>query len=343
MSAAPDRQQGGVSDDTAALLSVRRLVVRYSDDVATRPGPGRRGARGVTAVRSVNLDVEPGRIHALVGESGSGKTSLARAILRLLPVESGQLLFRGQDLLRMNAGQLRRARRHIQAVFQDPQASLSPRRSVLQTLREPLDHFRLGPAAGRAERAMAALEAVGLDTELRYRYPHELSGGQRQRVALARALVSEPELIVADEPVSSLDASAQARIIDLIRELRETRGLAFLFVSHDLSVVQRLADSVSVMYLGELVETAPAAELFARPAHPYTRALLASVPVPDPGHPPPVALIGEPPSALTPPAGCVFHMRCPERIEPCATRAPGETCPRGAGTHHRVKCHLWNS
>jgi peptide/nickel transport system ATP-binding protein len=340
MSAAPDGLSSGPENKTTALLSVRRLVVRHAGAGAPRPGTG---DRRVTAVRGVSLDIERGRIHALVGESGCGKTSLAKAILRLLPVESGELLFHGQDLLRMSAGQLRRARRHVQAVFQDPQASLSPRRSVLQTLREPLDHFRLGPAAGRVERAMAALEAVGLDPALRHRYPHELSGGQRQRVALARALVSEPDLIVADEPVSSQDVSVQAHIIDLIKELQETRGLAFLFVSHDLSVVQRLADSVSVMYLGELVETGPAAELFARPAHPYTRALLASVPVPDPSHPPPVALAGEPTSALTPPDGCVFHMRCPERFEPCASRAPGESSPHGAGTHHRVKCHLWNT
>lgn len=327
----------------SALLSVRGLVVRYGDRAAARREPPARAAgRGITAVRGVSLDIEPGRIHALVGESGSGKTSLARAILRLLPVESGELLFRGEDLLRMNAKQLRQARRSIQAVFQDPQASLSPRRNVLQTLREPLDHFGLGRHADRADRSMAALEAVGLDTALRHRYPHELSGGQRQRVALARALVSEPDLIIADEPVSSLDVTAQAVIIDLIRELRETRGLAFLFVSHDLSVVQRVADRISVMYLGELVESAPATALFARPAHPYTRALLASVPVPDPAHPPPVALGGEPPSALAPPAGCVFHTRCPDRFDPCTRLAPRETFPHDTEADHRVRCHLWN-
>lgn len=325
----------GAGGDPDTLLSVRRLVVRYGDPTAPR--------QEITAVRGVSLDIEPGRIHALVGESGSGKTSLARAVLRLLPVESGELLFRGQDLLLMDARQLRQARRSIQAVFQDPQASLSPRRSVLQTLREPLDHFRLGRPSERADRAMAALESVGLDTSLRLRYPHQLSGGQRQRVALARALVSDPELIIADEPLSSLDVSVQAHIIDLIRELKETRGLAFLFVSHDLSVVRRIADSVSVMYLGALLETAPAAGLFARPAHPYTRALLASVPVPDPDHPPPIAPDGEPPSAFAPPSGCVFHMRCPKRIEPCASQAPSETDPYGKEANHRVRCHLWNS
>lgn len=316
------------------LLSVRDLVVGY-------PGAGARD--GVTVVRGVSLDLESGRIHALVGESGSGKTTLARAILRLLPVTAGELRFRGRDLVGMNARELRQARRHIQAVFQDPQASLSPRRRILETLREPLDHFRIGARSERKERAAAALEAVGLDTALLQRYPHELSGGQRQRIALARALAAEPDLIIADEPLSSLDVSVQARIIDLVRGLRESRGLAFLFVTHDMSVVRRLADHVSVMYLGELVESAPADSLFAQPAHPYTRALLASVPVPDPDQPAPVPLRGEPPSALTPPPGCVFHGRCPERMEPCASVLPRESRPAGLAREHRVKCHLWNA
>lgn len=318
----------------AALVRVRELVVRY---------PARGTGEAVTAVRGVSLDLAPGRIHALVGESGSGKTSLARALLRLLPIASGEILFRGQDLAGMNGPQLRQARRSIQAVFQDPRASLSPRRRILQTLREPLDHFRLGLRSERAARAAAALEAVGLDTALLQRYPHELSGGQRQRVALARALVAEPELIIADEPLSSLDVPVQSRIIELVRQVTEKRGVAFLFVTHDLSVVRQLADHVSVMYLGELVESAPAERLFAQPAHPYTRALLASVPVPDPEQPAPVALSGEPPSALTPPPGCVFHGRCPERIEPCASVAPREVQPAGLAREHRVKCHLWNA
>ena len=314
------------------LLSVRNLVVRY--------GRARSGRQGVTAVRDVSMDVAPGQIHALVGESGSGKTSLARAILRLLPIESGQIWLHGQDLAALDGRELRQARRSIQAVFQDPLAALSPRRTVLQTLLEPLDHFRIGAAAERSERAIAALETVGLDAPLRNRFPHELSGGQRQRVSLARALVSEPDLIIADEPLSSLDLSARARIIDLMRELRERLGLAFLFVSHDLSVVRQLADDVAVMYLGQLVERAKAPRLFANPAHPYTRSLLASIPVPDPGHPRPTVVAGEPPSALTPPAGCVFHRRCPDRIDRCKTEAPDETYVSTAGPNHRVRCHL---
>jgi oligopeptide/dipeptide ABC transporter ATP-binding protein len=317
-----------------SLLSVRNLVVRYG-----APGPGR---PSLTAVRDVCLDVEPGQIHALVGESGSGKTSLARAILQLLPIESGRILFRGEDLAAMNRRQLRDVRRNMQAVFQDPLASLSPRRTVLQTLLEPLDHFRIGAAEERAERAAAALETVGLDANLRHRYPHELSGGQRQRVSLARALVNEPDLIIADEPVSSLDVPVQARIIELIRQLRERLGLTFLLISHDLSVVRRLADEVAVMYLGELVETGPATQLFDRPAHPYTRSLMAAIPVPDPRHAAPSILAGDPPSALTPPRGCVFHMRCPKRLESCAHEAPAETSI-AAEKGHRVRCHLWNS
>lgn len=320
--------------DGNRLLRVRDLVVRYGEAGSSDT---------LTAVRGVSLDLHAARIHALVGESGSGKTSLARAILRLLPVSSGQLLFRGHDLVSTEGRALRDARRHIQAVFQDPQASLSPRRSILQTLREPLDHFRLGRRAERDERAAAALETVGLDIEILHRYPHELSGGQRQRVALARALVAEPDLIVADEPLSSLDVSAQSRLIGLVRKLRESHGLAFLFVTHDLSVVRRLADHVSVMYLGEMVESAPAEALFSTPAHPYTRTLLASIPTPDPDSPAPVALEGEPPSALTPPPGCVFHGRCPERIEPCAAIPPRESRPAELGEEHRVKCHLWNA
>jgi len=317
-----------------SLLSVRDLVVRYEPSAARR--------QTITAVRGVSLDVGAGRIQALVGESGSGKTSLARAILQLLPIESGQVLFRGENLGALSQRQLRQARRHVQAVFQDPLASLSPRRTIMQTLLEPLDHFRIGLAAERRERAAEALRNVGLEPELAQRYPHELSGGQRQRACLARALVTEPELIIADEPVSSLDRPSQVLIIDLIRGLRERLGLAFLLVSHDFSVVRRLADDVAVMYAGEVVESGPAGTLLDQPLHPYTRSLLASIPVPDPNHSPPLVLGGEPPSALTPPGGCAFHMRCAERLERCSTDVPEETEAVSSKNRHRVKCHLWN-
>jgi oligopeptide/dipeptide ABC transporter ATP-binding protein len=294
----------------------------------------------MTAVRDVNLDIAGGHILALVGESGSGKTSLARAILRLVPIESGEIWFRGQNLAALSERDLRQPRRSIQAIFQDPLAALSPRRTVLQTMLEPLDHFGIGARPSRRERAVAALETVGLDATLLQRFPHELSGGQRQRVSLARALVSEPDLIIADEPVSSLDLSSQARIVELIRDLRKRLDLAFLFVSHDFSVVSRVADEVAVMYHGTLVEKGPAPVIFARPAHPYTRSLLAAVPVADPGHPPPVVIPGDPQPALTPPAGCVFHRRCPDRLDLCRNQAPAETTVMTTEPDHRVRCHL---
>jgi oligopeptide/dipeptide ABC transporter ATP-binding protein len=319
---------------SASLLSVRDLVVQHAPR-------GRRA--GITAVRGVNLDIAPASILAVVGESGCGKTSLAHAILRLLPVSSGQILLNGQDLAASSPRQLRAARRELQAIFQDPMASLSPRRSVLQTLKEPLEHFRIGSAGEREDRAVAALEQVGLAAALKHRLPHELSGGQRQRVALARALVSGPKLIIADEPLSSLDLPSQRRIVDLLLDLRDRTGVALLFVSHDLSVVRKLADAVAVMYLGTVVETAPADDLFARPSHPYTSALLASSPVPDPSLPPPAVLPGEPPSALTPAPGCVFHKRCPERMARCESELPPECSPGGRASNHRVRCFLWSS
>jgi peptide/nickel transport system ATP-binding protein len=320
------------------LLSVRDLVVRYPAG-----GPSR---TPLTAVRGVSLDIAPAGIYGLVGESGSGKSSLAHAILQLVPPAGGQVLFNGQNLVTMKKSQLNVARRNIQVVFQDSLASLSPRRSILQTLVEPLDHFRIGDPASRERKATAAMETVGLDPLVIDRYPQELSGGQRQRVALARALITEPKLIIADEPVSSLDVSVQARIIELILELREKLGIAFLFVSHDLAVIRQLADTVGVMYLGKIVEYAASEQLFARPAHPYTRSLLDAVPVADPAHPAPLVLAGEPPSPLTPPAGCVFHRRCPDSIAPCSSIDPGETSIYGQDsktTNHRVRCHLWES
>lgn len=333
------------------LLSIRKLVVRYA-----RSG-GRKAP--LVAVRGLSLDIGSGEIFGLVGESGSGKTSLALSILQLVPVFSGAVLYRDQDLATAGAQALRTARRNIQMIFQDPLAALSPRRTIQQSLLEPLAHFDIGKPAERPERAVSALEHVGLDPALQGRYPHELSGGQRQRAALARALVSEPELIIADEPVASLDVSAQARIIDLMLDLRERLGVAFLFVSHDLAVVRQVADTVGVMYLGTQVESGPADELFDQPAHPYTRSLLRAVPVPDPQQPAPVAPAGEPASVLTPPRGCVFHTRCPERMPSCASIEPSDTRPHrlasaSPGTaqnlhqdastlQRKVKCHLWNS
>jgi oligopeptide/dipeptide ABC transporter ATP-binding protein len=328
------------------LLSVRDLVVNY---------PGRGSLRTpFTAVRGVSLDILPAGIYGLVGESGSGKSSLAHAVVQLVRPAAGQVLFHGQDLVSMKATQLKTVRRQIQIVFQESLASLSPRRSVLQSLLEPLEHFRIGEPAHRVERAAGALLTVGLDPGMQHRYPQELSGGERQRVALARALVTEPDLIIADEPLSSLDVPVQSRMLELILSLRENLGIAFLFVSHDLSVVRRLADDVGVMYFGKIVESASTEALFSRPAHPYTRALIAAIPVADPDHPRPEVLSGEPPSPLTPPAGCVFHMRCRDKIQLCSSVEPSEAAVsqqpgvdegdlESTTISHRVRCHLWNA
>lgn len=321
------------------LLSIRNLVVEH---------PPAAGARApLRAVRDVSFDVESASIYGLVGESGSGKSSLAHAIMRLAPPAGGQAFFQGVDLFTLDQRSLRKARQEIQMVFQDSLASLSPRRTIAQTLLEPLDHFRIGSPSARLKKVMASLETVGLDTAIASRYPQALSGGQRQRVAFARAMITEPRLIIADEPVSSLDASVQSRITDLILDLRDRLGIAFLFVSHDLTVVRKLADRVGVMYLGRLVESGSMEALFSRPAHPYTQALLRAVPVADPRHPAPVPLSGEPPSPLTPPSGCVFHMRCPDIHEPCSSDEPAESLvsdkEEPETCKHRVRCHKWKS
>lgn len=318
---------------TAPLFEVRNLCVAYPAAAGT---PRR-------AVHDVSFALQAGCIFGLVGESGSGKTSLVRALLGLVPAQSGTLAFRGRDLAGMPVADRRAVRRAIQHVFQDPAAALSPRRTVRQSLEEPLGLYRVAPRAHWADRMARVLAAVGLESGILGRFPHELSGGQRQRVALARALISEPALILADEPLSSLDASAQAAIIGLIRDLRDQLGVAFLLISHDLAVVQQLADHVGVMYRGHVVERAPAATLFRGPAHPYTQALLAAT-LGEPGSGP-AALRAEPPSALTPQPGCVFHTRCPRFMNRCSHEAPGETLLRpGAGSFpaHRVRCHLWS-
>jgi peptide/nickel transport system ATP-binding protein len=340
-----DGKESGVREPPATgsetLLQISDLTVSYT---AGRV-PGRRGQATLTAVNSVSLEIEAGSIFGLVGESGSGKTSLAHAILGLTRHRSGVIRFRGKALHQPGAQELNEARRKIQYVFQNPLAALSPRRTVGQSIREPLDHFRIGDRAKRCARVIQALDQVSLSADAMDRYPHELSGGQQQRVALARALVTGPELIIADEPVSSLDVAVQSRILELIRNLRDDLGVAFLFVSHDLAVVRQLADRVGVMYLGRMLENAPAESLFSNPAHPYTCALLDAVPVADPGRDRrSCALTGEIPSPLTPPGGCVFHTRCPSAMERCINTEPAEiliTNDHGDKEAPRlIRCHL---
>jgi oligopeptide/dipeptide ABC transporter ATP-binding protein len=322
------------------LLQVRNLEIRYS-----RRGPFNAAARQITAVRGASFDVQRGRICALVGESGCGKSSIARAIAGLVAPASGTVLYQGHDLNRLGQRELRQARRDIQCLFQDPLAALSPRLDIWHTLLEPLDLYRIGDRRTRRSHIEAVLERVDLQPDVLARYPHELSGGQRQRVALARALLAAPKAIVADEPMSSLDVSVQARMIALLRKLQQQTRFTMLLISHDLAAVQQLADDIAVMYLGEIVETGPAAAVYASPAHPYTRALFSAVPGWHRGQLETATLPQqETPAALTPTAGCVFHTRCAELMEPCSSKSPAEITLAAAagGGHHKVRCHLWN-
>ncbi|HEX7180362.1 MAG TPA: ABC transporter ATP-binding protein [Thermoanaerobaculia bacterium] len=294
----------------------------------SREFPVRRGllqrTRGVVrAVDRVDLEIRRGECLALVGESGSGKTTLGRCLIRLIEPTSGRVLFDGGDLLALGSGELRRRRRRFQMIFQDPYGSLDPRQKVGSIVAEPLEiHTDLG-AGERRRRVEELLAAVGLDPVLAGRYPHELSGGQRQRVGIARAIAAEPDLLVADEPVSALDVSIRAQVLELLADLRRRLGLTLLLISHDMTAVERLADRVAVMYLGRVVELAPAEELFRRPLHPYAVSLLSAVPVAVPGRRRErIVLKGEPPSPLAPPSGCPFHPRCPIARPRCAAEVP---------------------
>ncbi|MGH7361354.1 MAG: ABC transporter ATP-binding protein [Candidatus Methylomirabilales bacterium] len=280
----------------------------------------------IKAVDDVSFSVREGETVGLVGESGCGKTTTARCILQLERPTSGEVLFEGKDLARMDEGELRAVRRRMQVIFQDPYGSLNPRMTVGQIVGEPLTvHGVVASRAAASARAAELLSVVGLSRNLADRYPHELSGGQRQRVGIARALALQPRLLVCDEPVSALDVSIQAQIINLLQDLQEEFGLTYLFVAHDLSVVRHISDRVVVMYLGKIMEIADRRALYEQPLHPYTKALLAAVPIPDPTveatreH---TVLKGEPPSPADPPAGCVFHPRCPIAIAECSQGVP---------------------
>ena len=316
---------------TEPLLAARGLVKRFP----IRRGVLQRAIGAVHAVEGVDLDVLPGECVALVGESGSGKTTLGRLLTRLIEPDAGSVRFAGEDLLALSGADLRRKRREIQVVFQDPWGSLNPRLSVGEAVGEPIVVHRLAARDELRERVADLLQMVGLSPEIASRYPHELSGGQRQRVGIARALATGPRLVVADEPVSALDVSVRAQIVNLLAELQQRLGLAMLFIAHDLALVEQLADRVAVMYLGRIVEQGPCAEVLARPQHPYTVSLLESVPVPEPGRRPWAPLGGEPPNPAAPPAGCRFHPRCPIARPRCAVEEPA-LLPVGAG---RAACH----
>jgi oligopeptide transport system ATP-binding protein len=304
------------------LLEVRHLVKHFP----VGGGFLGRGAGLVRAVDDVSFAIRRGETLGLVGESGCGKTTTGRAILQLERPTSGQVLFEGRDLTTLDEVELRDMRRRMQVIFQDPYSSLNPRMTVGQMLAEPLAvHGIVREPAARAARVHDLLGRVGLLPQHAFRYPHELSGGQRQRVGIARALAMEPTLIVCDEPVSALDVSIQAQIINLLEDLQRELGLTYLFIAHDLAVVRHISDRIVVMYLGKIVEIADRRALYEDPQHPYTKALLAAVPIPDPeleARRERVVLGGEVPSPLRPPPGCVFHPRCPIAIDRCREAVP---------------------
>jgi oligopeptide/dipeptide ABC transporter ATP-binding protein len=316
-----------------ALLEARDLVKHF---------PLRRGMFGepdlVHALDGVSLSVAAGELVALVGESGSGKTTLARCILGLATPTSGSIILDGKDLTESRGKALRDFRRRVQPVFQDPYASLDPRWSVAQTIREPLDAYKVGTPQERDAHVTQLLDRVGLPAGTVQRRPHELSGGQRQRVGIAAALALEPDLIVADEPVSALDVSVQAQILNLLTDLNRDLGVAILLITHDLAVVEHICDRAVVLYLGHVAEEGPVEALFSDPEHPYTQALMAAIPYPDPDRRMAAATVaGEVPSPIHPPPGCRFHTRCPIAIERCHLDPP-ELTDYGPG--HRAACFV---
>jgi oligopeptide/dipeptide ABC transporter ATP-binding protein len=277
----------------------------------------------VRAVDGVSLMVRQGETLGLVGESGCGKSTLGRTVLRLEDPTDGRILFEGTDLAHATGPELFRLRRELQMIFQDPYSSLNPRMTVGEIVREPLAVHRMGTRDEQVDKVRALLETVGLGPETLDRYPHEFSGGQRQRIGIARALALDPKLVIADEPVSALDVSVQSQVLNLMVRLQRERGLTYVFISHDLSVVEHVSDTVAIMYLGRIVEQGPVQRIFAHPGMPYTRALLDAVPVPDPRRRRGTAPVqGESPSALSPPSGCPFHPRCPFAIDACTQVLP---------------------
>lgn len=302
------------------------LLLEVDDLVKTFPVGGSRGRRVVHAVDGASMRIRRGEVLSLVGESGSGKSTLGRCITGMSPPTSGRIVFDGEDLSSFGPSARAAFRRRVQPVFQDPRSSLDPRWPVSRTIGEALRANRIGDRRSRLSRVAELMDLVGLPAHLAGRLPRELSGGQQQRVAIAAALALDPELLVADEPVSALDVSVQAQILNLLSELRTELGLALLFIAHDLSVVEHLSDRVAVMYLGRIVEVGTTSEIFDAPQHPYTRALMAAIPRPDPTRRMDrTRLVGEIPSPISPPSGCHFHTRCPVAVARCSAEIPAAT------------------
>ncbi|MDB5943167.1 MAG: peptide transporter substrate-binding protein [Ramlibacter sp.] len=323
---------------TETLLQVRNLKKHYS----ARRGWFAPAKPPIQAVDDVSFDVARGETLALVGESGCGKTTTAKSVLRLIEPTSGSVQLQGQELVGLSSEQMRQRRREMQIIFQDPYASLNPRLAAGEIVGEPLRNFGVHNAKERGERVQWLFSKVGLRPEAAKKYPHEFSGGQRQRLGIARALALQPKLIVCDEPVSALDVSVQAQVVNLLMDLQAEFGIAYLFVAHDLAVVRHISHRVAVMYLGHIVEIADRDTLFSAPRHPYTEILLSAVPVPNPRTPAKrILLQGDPPSPANPPSGCRFHTRCPLAQAICSQEKP-PLSPRAGpgGTEHLVACHF---
>ena len=318
--------------DRAPLLRAEHVTKHFPAGLGT----------SVKAVEDVSLEIYPGETVGLVGESGCGKSTLGRLLTQLMPVTSGNIFFENVDLTKLSGERLRQKRRELQMIFQDPYSSLNPRMTVGDIIAEPLQNFGLLRGRAKDQRVQELLKIVGLNPYFNNRYPHEFSGGQRQRIGIARALALRPKLIVADEPISALDVSIQAQIINLMEDLQKEFHLTYLFIAHDLSVVRHISDRVMVMYLGKIVEVADSLEIYRNPRHPYTKALLSSIPIPDPDIQSQrriVPLAGEIPSPVNPPSGCRFHTRCPiaKVPTPCADQEPPlEEKFQG----HRAACHF---
>jgi oligopeptide transport system ATP-binding protein len=326
------------SEGRKKLLEVNDLKMHFP---LTQGIIFQRQVGAVKAVDGISFDVYEGETLGLVGESGCGKSTTGRAILQLYKPTAGEVVFDGQDLVELDGGAMRRMRRHLQMIFQDPYASLNPRMTVGSIISEPMQIHNLVPKNQRNQRVQELLETVGLNPYFANRYPHEFSGGQRQRIGVARALAANPQFIVADEPVSALDVSIQAQIINLLEELQDEFNLTYLFIAHDLSVVRHISDRVAVMYLGKIAELADRNALYDDPLHPYTKALMSAVPIPDPlieKKRERIILSGDVPSPINPPSGCVFHTRCPYVMDVCRKVEP-RFVDQGGG--HFVACHLY--
>ena len=316
-------------DSRGTLLEAKNIKKYFKGHARGKP---------VKAVDDVSFSIARGETLGLVGESGCGKSTLGRTVLNLIRATEGQVLYAGKDLTKLPEHEMRQMRQKLQMVFQNPYSSLNPRMTVLESVRAPLDIFNIGTKEERFERSREILKYVGMDEYQIYRYPHEFSGGQRQRIVIARAIISSPDFVVCDEPVSALDVSVRAQVLNLMQDIQRERGVAYLFISHDLSVVKHISDRIAVMYLGKIVELATRNELYEKPQHPYTQALLSAIPIPDADvQKERILLRGDLPSPMDPPKGCVFHTRCPFASERCRTQAPAF---RNISDGHGVACHL---